>query len=64
MVGDGFERVVEIERRAAPAVAGGPNPTVLRFDDRLTDSQAHAAALQLRRRRISRSGTATCQEIS
>ena len=40
----------EVERRAAPAVAVGPNPAALRFDDRLADRQAHAAALRLRRK--------------
>src|ERR1700722_14915508 len=42
----------EVERRstAAVAVAVGPDPAALRFDDRLTDCQAHAAALRLRRK--------------
>lgn len=35
----------EVERSAAPAVAVGPNPAAMRFDDRLADCQAHAAAL-------------------
>ena len=40
----------ELKRRAAPTVAVGPNSAALRFDDRLTDCQAHAAALWLRRK--------------
>ena len=35
----------KVECRAAPAVAAGPDPSAMRFDDRLTDRQAHAAAL-------------------
>jgi hypothetical protein len=38
----------KVERRAAPAVAGGPDPSAMRFDDRFADGQAHAAALWLR----------------
>ena len=34
----------EVERRATPAVAVGPDPSAMRFDDRLADCQAHAAA--------------------
>src|SRR5258705_11252613 len=40
----------EIKRRATPVVAVGPNPAAMRFDNRLTDCQAHAAALRLRRK--------------
>jgi hypothetical protein len=40
----------EVERRTTPAVAVGPDPSAMRFDDRLTDCQAHAAALRLRRK--------------
>ena len=47
----GSRRQREVERRAAPAVAVGPNPAACRFDDRLTDCQAHAAALRLRRKK-------------
>ena len=39
-----------MERRAAPAAAVGPNPAAVRFEDRLADCQAHAAALLLRRK--------------
>jgi hypothetical protein len=39
----------EVEGRAAPPVAVGPDPSALRFDDRLTDCQAHPASLRLRR---------------
>src|SRR5258708_1310871 len=40
----------EIKRRATPVIAVGPNPAAMRFDDRLTNCQAHAAALRLRRK--------------
>jgi predicted permease len=40
----------EVERRATPAVAVGPDPSAMRFDDRLADCQAHAAALWFRRK--------------
>src|SRR4051812_27032502 len=46
----GSRRQGEVERCATLAVAVGPNPAALRFDDRLTDCQAHAAALRLRRK--------------
>src|ERR1700728_4451786 len=35
----------EVERRATPAVAIGPDSSAMRFDDRLADCQTHAAAL-------------------
>jgi hypothetical protein len=38
-------RQCEVERRAKPAVAVGPDPSAMRFNDRLADCQAHAAAL-------------------
>src|SRR6201993_212764 len=38
----------EVEGRAAPAVSVGPDPAAMRFDDRLADCQAHAAALWFR----------------
>ena len=38
----------EVECRATAAVAVGPDPSVMRFDDRLTDCQAHAATLWFR----------------
>jgi hypothetical protein len=37
-----------VERRATPAVAFGPDSSAMRFDDRLADCQAHAAALWFR----------------
>ena len=40
----------KVKRRAAPAVAVGPDPAAMRFDDRLADCQAHAAALWFRRK--------------
>jgi hypothetical protein len=46
----GSRRQGEVEGRAATAVAVGPNPAAMRLDDRLTDCQAHAAALRLRRK--------------
>jgi hypothetical protein len=42
----GSRRQGEVERRATVAV--GPNPSAMRFDDRLADCQAHAAALWFR----------------
>ena len=39
-----------MERSTASAIAVGPDPPPKRFDDRLTDCQAHAAALWLRSR--------------
>jgi hypothetical protein len=39
-----------VKHRAAPAVAVGPDPAALRFDDRLTDCEALAAAFRLRRK--------------
>src|ERR1700747_345825 len=44
----GSRRQGEVERRATPAVAVGPDPSAMRFDDRLADCQAHAAALWFR----------------
>src|SRR6266481_4640512 len=38
----------EVERRATAAVAVGPDPPAMRFDDRLADCQAHSAALWFR----------------
>ena len=38
----------EVERRATPAVAVGPDPSAMRFDDRHADCQAHATALWFR----------------
>jgi len=38
----------KVERRATPVVAVGPDPAAMRFDDRLADCQAHAAALWFR----------------
>src|SRR6201996_5253355 len=38
----------EVERRAPPSVAVGPDPSAMRFDDRHADCQAHAAALWFR----------------
>jgi hypothetical protein len=38
----------EVECRATAAVAVGPDPSAMRFDDRLADCQAHAAALWFR----------------
>jgi hypothetical protein len=35
----------EVERRATPAVAVGPDPAAMRFDDRLANCQTHATAL-------------------
>src|SRR3984885_2763611 len=35
----------EVERPPTPAVAVGPDPSAMRFDDRLADCQTHAAAL-------------------
>jgi PIN domain len=35
----------EVERRATPAVAVGPDLSAMRFDDRLADCEAHTAAL-------------------
>ena len=46
----GGRRQGKVERRAAPVVAVGPDPPAMRFDDRLADCQAHAAALRLRRK--------------
>ena len=43
-------RQCEVECRAATAVAVGPDPAAMRLDDRLTDCQADAAALRLRRK--------------
>src|SRR5258705_2059976 len=42
----GSRRQGEVERRATPAVAVGPDPSAMPFDDRLTDCQTHAAALR------------------
>ena len=36
----------EVKCRAPAAIGIGPDPPSVRFDDRLTDRQAHAAALQ------------------
>src|SRR5271163_1973778 len=38
----------EVKRRAMPVIAVGPDPSAMRFDDRLADCQAHAAALWFR----------------
>ena len=46
--GDGRQR--EVECRALAAIAGSPDSSAMRFDDRFTDGQAHAAALWLRRK--------------
>ena len=46
----GGDRQGEMKRRATPAVTVGPNPAALLFDDRLTDCQAYAGALRLRRK--------------
>jgi hypothetical protein len=40
----------EVEGRATLAVAVGPDPSAVRFDDRLADCQSHAAALWLLRK--------------
>src|ERR1700735_4285383 len=46
----GSRRQREVECRAATAVAVGPDPAAMRLDDRLTDCQAHAATVRLRRK--------------
>ena len=46
----GNRRQGEVERRTKSAVAVGPDPAAMRFDDRLADCQSHAAALWFRRK--------------
>src|ERR1700676_1580323 len=46
----GGRRQCEVECPAATAFAVGPDPAAMRLDDRLTNCQAHAAALRLRRK--------------
>jgi hypothetical protein len=51
----------EVERRATPVVAVGPDPSAMRFDERPADCQAHAAALWEIRARLT---TTWCTTIS